>query len=198
MACHAESFVFSDSVTIKQFNVKRGRGEDGCAMGRILVIQRVRTAGEFVWKNVREFEMFCALFVLIWQSKSGWASFFSFFLFFKRDISVNIIARAKQKKYQQIKFRVDRVKGGSNYVRDGQRNEREAYSEFVLRFLSFFFFFYGSTMNVQFTKWYFQTKFVVSKTKSIIKREKKKEGREFKMKRESWDGMVCTGIPESN
>lgn len=63
---------------------------------------------------------------------------FFFFLFFKRDISVNIIARAKQKKYQQIKFRVDRVKGGSNYVRDGQRNEREAYSEFVLRFfLSF-------------------------------------------------------------
>jgi hypothetical protein len=41
-----ESFVFSDSVTIKQFNVKRR--EDGCAMGRILVIQRVRTAGEFV------------------------------------------------------------------------------------------------------------------------------------------------------
>jgi hypothetical protein len=78
--------------------------------------------------------------------------FFLSFFFFKRDISVNIIARAKQKKYQQIKFRVDRVKGGSIYVRDGQRNEREAYSEFVLRFLSFFFFFYGSTMNVQFTK----------------------------------------------
>jgi hypothetical protein len=48
-----------------------------------------------------------------------------------------------------LSLNMNRVKGGSNYLRDGQRNEREAYNEFVLRFL---FFFYGPTMNVQFTK----------------------------------------------